>query len=242
LPEVWRDISAAQRVSLALGFDERERKRDAEWYVEHPIATPATVPADSHQNEFPRMPVQSASQEHREKLSDSPFPFNAAVARSVNKEELRSNPAATRAAQQEWDKLRKVGCWDESKMREWDSVADEARRCGKKVHVGRVFEIVVEKGAELAFGDPARKFKGRVVYQGNMVKDENWDAAIFSDLSSAPSSMEAAKAVDAYGLFAGSVVQQGDAEQAYTQSKLGGIETWVRLPREQLPDKWKKDA
>jgi len=50
--------------------------------------------------------------------------------------------------------------------------------------------------------------------------------------------MEAAKAVDAYGLFPGHEEQQGDAEQAYTQSKLGGTETWIRLPRDQLPKKW----
>ena len=45
------------------------------------------------------------------------------------------------------------------------------------VHVGRIFEICVEKGAELNKGDPGRKFKGRVVYQGNNVKDENYDMA-----------------------------------------------------------------
>ena len=184
------------------------------------------------------MPVECTPPAHRDKLSDSPIPFNAAVARPFNKRELGSNPAAKQAAQLERDKLRKAGCWDESKMREWSEIADEARRLGKKVHVGRVFEIVVEKGSELKPGDPARKFKGRVVYQGNMVMDENWDAAIFSDLSSAPSSMEAAKAVDAYGLFPGKVVQQSDAAQAYTQSKLGGTETWIRLPRDQLPKKW----
>lgn len=101
------------------------------------------------------------------------------------------------------------------------------------------FEICVEKGAELARGDPSRKFKGRVVYQGNNVKDENYDMAIFSDLSSAPSSMEAAKAVDAYGLFPGNVVEQSDAEQAYIQSDLGGTPSYVRLPRERQPAAWK---
>ena len=115
----------------------------------------------------------------------------------------------------EWDKLRKAKCWDESDVQEWDDLAKATRAAGTTVHVGRIFEICVEKGAELNNGDPGRKFKGRVVYQGNIVKDENYDMAIFSDLSSAPSSMEAAKAVDAYGLFPGNVVEQSDADQAY---------------------------
>ena len=63
--------------------------------------------------------------------------------------------------------------------------------------------------------------------------------ALFSDLSSAPSSMEAAKAVDAYGLFPGNVVKQADACQAYIQSDLGGTPSYVRLPRERQPAAWK---
>ena len=35
------------------------------------------------------------------------------------------------------------------------------------------------------------------------------------------------------------VVQQADAKQAYTQSLLGGKETWVRLPEEVWPEHWK---
>ena len=48
-------------------------------------------------------------------------------------------------------------------------VSAEARRTGAKAHVGRICEICVEKGSELPYGDPGRKFKGRVVFQGNEV-------------------------------------------------------------------------
>ena len=97
------------------------------------------------------------------------------------KKDLYSSPEAQADVTAEWDKLRKSGCWDETKVREWDAVAQEARNKGITTHVGRVFEICVEKGSEQPKGNPARKFKGRVVYQGNQVKDENWDVAIFSD-------------------------------------------------------------
>ena len=81
-------------------------------------------------------------------------------------------------------------------------------------HFGRIFAICVEKNSEFPEGDPARKFKGRVVFQGNNVRDQNWDAALFQELSSCPATLEAAKAADAYGLSTGKVTEQADAEQA----------------------------
>ena len=55
---------------------------------------------------------------------------------------------------------------------------------------------------------------------------------MLQELSSCPAAMEAAKAADCYGLAPGHDAQQADATQAYTQSKLGGVPTWVRLPRD----------
>eukprot|EP00969_Alexandrium_andersonii_P210888 9313904-Alexandrium_andersonii.AAC.1 len=50
--------------------------------------------------------------------------------------------------------------------------------------------------------------------------------------------MDAAKAADLVSLFPGHVGQQADATQAYTQAKLGGTPTWVRLPKHQWPKAW----
>jgi hypothetical protein len=169
----------------------------------------------------------------------SPIPYSAFVARPVSKKEIQSSAEAQKALQKEWDKLRTAGCWDESQVREWRDVAEEAKNANKKVHVGRIFEICVEKGSELPLGDPNRTFKGRVVFQGNNVRDENWQAALFNEMSSAPASMEAGKSCDAYGLMPGNVIGQSDAEQAYIQARLGGdVATWVRLERSQWPKAW----
>ena len=130
------------------------------------------------------------------------------------------------------------GSWDETKVREWSLVFREARQKNEKVHIGRISEICVEKGSELPEGHPERKFKGRVVFQGNNVKDENWDVAMFHELSSAPATMQAAKAADAYGLLAGHAIECADGEQAYIQSKLGGTPTMIRLPKERWPAEW----
>ena len=97
---------------------------------------------------------------------------------------------------------------------------------------------MVEKNHELDPNDKRRKYKGRAVFQGNNVRDQDGNSAIFVDLGSSPATMEAARAADVYGLVPGHAVQQSDAEQAYTQAWLGGTPTWVRLPKDQWPKAW----
>ena len=52
--------------------------------------------------------------------------------------------------------------------------ASRARRCTLDVSL-----ISVLRGAlsYAPLGDPARKYKGRVVFQGNQIKDESWEVA-----------------------------------------------------------------
>ena len=56
---------------------------------------------------------------------------------------------------------------------------------------------MVEKHPELPPKHPERRFKGRLVFQGNEVKDENSRYAIYSysELSSNPATLEASKKV-----------------------------------------------
>ena len=130
------------------------------------------------------------------------------------------------------------GCWIEKQVREYDQVASEAQKKKLKVHFGRVFEICTLKGSELKEGDPNRKYKGRSVFQGNKVLDENSDHALFAELGSSPASMEVGKIIDVYGSQPGFTKQQADARQAYTQALFKGTETWVRLPRNRWPKAW----
>jgi hypothetical protein len=97
---------------------------------------------------------------------------------------------------------------------------------------------MVEKNDELPETDPARKDKGRAVFQGNIVRDKDGNWAIFQELVSSPSTMEAARCADAYGMCPGNEVEQIDGEQAYTQALLQGTTTWVRLPRDRWPKAW----
>ena len=95
---------------------------------------------------------------------------------------------------------------DGASVREWSDVAAEARRSKVDVHVGRLFGIMAEQAAELSEGGPRRKYKYRMVFQGSQVVTQNWEAAIFQNLGSSPSNMEAGKAVDCCGCVAGHAV------------------------------------
>ena len=146
---------------------------------------------------IPAMPVcQLNSQTHRVKcvrlsLQSGERAVNTLVARPVGKKEIKANPKAQQALDIEWEKLVKKNAWKYETVSEWKTISEKAKKSGKKVHVGRVFEICVEKGSELPEGDKLRKFKGRTVFQGNNVKDENADVALFSELGSSPATMEA---------------------------------------------------
>ena len=106
------------------------------------------------------------------------------------------------------------------------------------MHFGYLFCITVEKNSELAPGIPARKYKGRVVFQGNRVKGQNCDVALFQDMGSNPATMEAARAADFFGAVEGHTTEVADAEQAYIQADLKGPPTWVCLPKEAWPKSW----
>jgi hypothetical protein len=104
----------------------------------------------------PAMPVEPVRHRHRPKIVLNML-YPACVARPVTRKEASTDKAAMAALHKEWSKLRLQRCWDEDNPREWKEVRDEARRRNKTAHVGRVFDICVEKGSELPKGSPGRK-------------------------------------------------------------------------------------
>ena len=166
------------------------------------------------------------------------FELFCAVARLVPRDEVARTPKAKAALDAEWERLRAKGTWDEVRVQECRKVIGEAHRKGETVHLGRIFEACYEKGSELEAWNPLRKFKGRTVFEGNNVRDQNSDHALFGELGSSPASMEAAKVLDAYGSQPGFGKQQADAVQAYVQALFTGVPTWISLPRNRWPKTW----
>jgi hypothetical protein len=199
-PEDWRDVKHKERADYTKLWQEF-----CAAYGNPPIppgavrpswasASPSSSPSSHGAGEdmpAPAMPVVALSQAHRVKLADSPLPFSALVARPVGKQEIARTPAAQAAMKVEWGRLHTKRVWDERVVREWDDVAREARQVGVEASLGYLFGICTEKNSEQPLGHPSRKFKGRVVFPGNRVVNQDWQQAIFEDLGNAPATMDA---------------------------------------------------
>jgi hypothetical protein len=124
------------------------------------------------------------------------MPWNCCVARPVFKDEIRRSPGAQAALRNERGRLRLIDTWREDLVEGWDEVAAHAKRANTKIHMGMVFQICVEKNSETEKPEDQRKWKGRVIFRGDDVVDENWDVAMFQELGIAPATMIAANMCD----------------------------------------------
>ena len=195
----------------------------------------ASVVTNRGRDLIPAMPTEPYKPEHRPKLRQR-VPINACVARPVSKSERKLKPKAMQAMKDEWNRLRKMGTWDDLSVRPWRAVAREARDKGEEVHFGYLLGLCFEKGSELPENHPDRKFKGRSVFQGDRVVNQNFEVALFQDLGSSPATLEASRACHAVGCAPGHVTQIADAPAAYVQADLKGTPCWVNLPEEAWPD------
>eukprot|EP00959_Pyramimonas_sp_CCMP1952_P018306 387793-Pyramimonas_sp.AAC.1 len=129
----------------------------------------------------------------------------------LSKDEAKANKDAQAALtlRKDWDRLRDIGTWIEDGVREYSDVVAELK--GKTAHFGRLFAILVEQNSELPLGHKDGNYKGRVVFDGSSVRDQNKDVALFQELSSSPATMQASKAAGTYGLFEGHRIEQADA-------------------------------
>ena len=99
--------------------------------------------------------------------------MHACVARPVRKDAVAREPTAKAAEQKEWANLRSKDVLFTDVVREFNEIAQIARRDTRKVHLGRAFGLMVEKGSEFPKDDPRRKYKYRVVFHGNNVVGQN---------------------------------------------------------------------
>ena len=80
---------------------------------------------------------------------------------------------------------------DESQKKK---VIDEARTKGEKVQFPSLMDICHLKNAELEAKH--QKYKGRVVFRGDIVKDNSGSYAVFTEQGSSASQMAAAEVMD----------------------------------------------
>ena len=172
----------------------------------------------------------------------SAWTATAMVTALLDRKDWIKDKEALRAVEEERQKLLTQRTWLEDTVRERDEVVAEARARSKDgrptLHIGQLMSICSIKFAELAKKD--QKYKGRIVFRGDSVKDEHGAAAVFQELSAQPTSIATANANIAYGSLPGHTTTQADARSAYLQSVLKSKHpTWVAIPFELWPQAWR---
>ena len=192
---------------------------------------------------------------HRDRLSKafvaSPEYFSL-VHTPLSIPEAMKIPKAKQALNDEWQALFELKAFDFASVQPKHKVIADARKNGTKVHFGGIMELCSEKHSELP--PEKRKYKGRVVFRGDQVKDETGSFAVFTEQGTSASHLEAAKILDSIARFPGFNGEDCDAVKAYTQvtlkdlhdmlGKRGAIsmeyvETWVSLPPSRRPPSWR---
>ena len=124
---------------------------------------------------------------------------------------------------QQWRKngknLRKSrhGSWRKSETRKKWSMKQGKK--GWKVHFASLMDLCHLKNSEL---EPQyRKYKGRVVLRGDIVKDDSGSYAVFTEQRSSASQMTATKVMDIISRFPGCSGQAADAVSAKNSGQNG---------------------
>ena len=79
-------------------------------------------------------------------------------------------------------------------------------------------------------------YKGRVVLQGDIVKNDSWACAVFTEEGSSASQTTAAKIMDVIANFPDCEGQAADAVSAYTQVKMDDAPRLLNIPKSKCPD------
>ena len=83
-----------------------------------------------------------------------------------------------------------------------------------------------------------QKYKGRVVFRGDVVKDDSGSYAVFTEQGSPASQMTAAKVMDFFQVFQDFQVKPEDAPKLLKFPKSECPDIWMRLPRHKWPTSW----
>ena len=93
------------------------------------------------------------------------------------------------------------------------------------------------KNSEL--GPQCQKYKGRVVLQDDIVKDDSGSYAVFTEQGSSASQMTAAKVMDIVSRLPGCSGQAADAVSVFTLVKMEDASTLIKkIPKSECPDIW----
>ena len=142
-------------------------------------------------------------------------------------------PDTKAAVDKEWKKLETIPARDVKKAKSKKEVIKEGQK-NNKVHCVTLMDICHLKNLEL---EPQfQMYKGRVVFRGDIVKDDSGAYAVCTEQDSSASQMTAAKVMDVLARLPDCDGQAADAISAYTQKKMEDALKLLKIPKSECPD------
>ena len=172
--------------------------------------------------------------QHREHYQPQPL-WSAMVTKTLHPgDPLCRSDRAKLALESELHRLRSIQTWDEMDVYE----KDRAKELFPNGHFARIFAIFGIKNFE--FDESQQKYKARVVFGGEAIKDASDEFVVFGDVGTTPSNMTTARACMGIScLFPNMRRLQSDCIAAFTQALMSEeFPTFVSLPRQWWPKHW----
>ena len=112
-------------------------------------------------------------------------------------------------------KLETIPAWQLEKVTSKKEVFEEAQKNKNKVHFASLMDLCHLKNAELE--PQIQKYKGRLVLQADIVKDDSRAHAVITEQGSSASQVTAAKVMDVISWLPDCDGQAADAMSAYSK-------------------------
>ena len=132
-------------------------------------------------------------------------------------------------------KNEKISAWNLTKVRRKKWLMKRGRRALQFIFASFMDKCHL-KNVELEAKH--QKYKGRVVFRGDIVKDDSGSYAVFIEQGSSASQMTAAKIMDIISRLPGCDGQAADAVSAKTQVKMEDAHKLLKIPKSECPDIW----
>ena len=161
---------------------------------------------------------------------------HAFVTRNLTRSEWSQDPKGVQAVLDEAQGLRRNNTWDDDSVTTLGNLKHQSKLSGNSVKIASLHILCGIKHWEQPV--EAHKYKGRIVYRGDLIKNEADEIVLYADTATTPTALVALNLALFYGSCEHNALSLSDAVQAFLQAPIEE-ETWVIVPYELWLDSWK---
>eukprot|EP00435_Cladocopium_sp_Y103_P056347 s1336_g19.t1 len=160
---------------------------------------------------------------------------SALVTLNLSRSAWLQDEKGVQAVLKEAQGLRDNGTWDDESVIPVTELRRKARQKGEKMKIAEVLTLCGIKHHEMS--PEHHRYKGRIVYRGDAIRDEHHQYVLFEDTATTPTALAALNLTLWFGCM--TTLYCADCIQAYLHCDLDD-KTWVILPYELWLDAWKQ--